>query len=108
MITTSHGIRLISAALAEAKMVRADDDVTILLERIGQSIISQPVGDFCVQYEGRQIEFLFELLLPLLSEHGRYNDQYATAAFRPPLGKHDTSLNGFSKTNLISKNDTVG
>ena len=89
-------------------MIRAYDQAIFLVKWIGRAISDQSVKGLRVQDYARQVEFLLEFLLPLLSEYGRDNYQDSTAAFRPPLCQDNPRFDGLTKTNFISEDSAVG
>ncbi len=53
-------------------------------------------------------EFFQQLLVPLLAQAGRNNDEDPAFPFSPYLGKNDTGLDSLTQTNFISQDRSTG
>jgi hypothetical protein len=55
-----------------------------------------------------QEELLGQLLIPLLAQVRRRDDQDAPLALRPLLGEHQTRLDGLAETDLVGQQRALG
>ena len=85
-------------------MVRNDNDFILTERRPG---FRQFPIRFGVDDNRREIELLFQLALPLLSQRRRTDDQQPPFPFRPELTQDQPRLDGFAQPHLVCQQDAL-
>ena len=97
-----HTFEVVRLGLGE--LVRADDDAIVLVKRVRLTGLAQLVVVFGFQYEGLQAELVLQLLVPLLAQVGRHDDQDVSLALCPALGDDQTCFYRLAQPYFIRKN----
>ena len=72
------------------------------------TFLAQLVVVFRLQNQRLQTEFVLQLLMPLLAQVGRYDDEDAALALGPALGNDQARFDGFAQPHLVGKDDAFG
>jgi hypothetical protein len=89
------------------RKLEGTDHKLLLLEGVARTVLSHFVVVLGLKNNGRQEELFLNLLRPLLAQVGGRFDQNPALTLGPFLGKHQPRLDGFAKTDFISKNSTL-
>jgi hypothetical protein len=92
--------------LIAGKLIGANDDL-FGLERTEFADPDSRVEGLRFQDFAGQEKLLRQLLVPLLAEIRRDNDQDATLPLGPLLGEHEAGLDGLAETNLVREQGTL-
>ena len=87
--------------LGASEVVGADDDGVFDFKRTKISLLDCLVIGLRLQYPARQKELLSQLLVPLLAEIRRRDDEDAPLPLGPSLGKNKPRFNGLAETDLV-------
>jgi hypothetical protein len=60
------------------------------------------------QNQRLQAELVLQLLVPLLAQVGRDDDEDAPLALCPALGNHQARLDGLAQTHLVGQDHALG
>src|SRR5262245_5483888 len=90
--------------LTTRELVRTDDDDIFTIERPMISVFDGCVVRLGFKDVAGQKELFLQLLMPLLTQIGRSDDQYPLLPFRPLLGNDQTCLDGLPQSYLVGKN----
>lgn len=93
--------------LGFGKLVRADDGARVAQKRLGQPLFAQGVVAFGFENQPLQAEFVLQLLMPLLAQIGRDDDEHLAPPLRPALGDDQPGLDGFAQTHFIGQDDAA-
>ena len=107
MTTRSQGSGLDVARLAPGELVGADDDLG-RLEGAELALLDGGVVGLGLQDAAGQEELLGQLLIPLLAQIGRRDDQDAPLALRPFLREDQARLDGLAETDLVGQQRALG
>ena len=89
--------------LAARKLIGADDDGVLHLERLKIPLFDCLVVGLRFQYPARQEELFGQFLMPLLAQIGRHDDENTPLPLRPSLRKDKTRLDGLAQANLVGQ-----
>ena len=89
-------------------MIGANDNPVFLVKGIRIAFFFKLVESFSFQYHGRQEKLIGQLLLPLRTQRGGQDQEDIALTLGPFLQDDDSCLDGFTKADLIGKNDALG
>ena len=89
------------------KLIGADDDMVFDLKRVEVSHPSLGVVRFGFQNRTGKEELFLQLLVPLLSEISRSDDEDSALAFSPLLGDHEACFDRLAESNFISEKSSL-
>ena len=99
--------RIDAGGFVPRELVRAYDDV-LGFEWTQISFLDRVVVGLRFEDSTRQKKLFLQLLMPLLPEIGRRDDQNPSSPFRPSLRDHETGFDGLAQANFISQNTALG
>jgi hypothetical protein len=99
---TPRRVRYIGSLVA-GELVGANDDGIVYLERAEATGVDGGVVGFGLKNGARKEKLFGKLLVPLLAEVGRRDDEDAPFALRPLLGNDEARLDGFTQTDLVGE-----
>ena len=94
--------------LGFGELVGANQYTAGLIEWIAQATLAKLPVAFGLQNVRLQTELVLQLLVPLLAQVGRGDDEDAPLALCPALGYHQTSLDGFAQAHFVGQDDPFG
>ena len=94
--------------LVAGELVGTDDEGVVYLERAEAAGTDGGVVGFGLKNGAREEEFFGNLLMPLLAEVGRRDDEDASFALGPLLGNDEARLDGFAETDLVGEESALG
>jgi hypothetical protein len=84
------------------------DNGSVVLEGVVDALLSPLIAALGFENDGFEGKLVLQLLIPLLAQVGRDDDQNSAAAFGPKLREHEASFDGLSQADLVGQDNTTG